>query len=155
MYDKIRLHIWCEDVKFSFVKPGTFLEFDDILVDFVTKSKQMVLQSKIRDVSADGKSLQLPMQGSVKLYYGQSISIACLLRTMQYVNGPNESQDSIKDVNMMLQLKNKQNVVLKKLWALPNMRHIFSISCQLRSALLVLSLKVHLESKSERVTQFK
>ena len=30
VYDKIRLLTWCEDIKFTLITPGTYLEFDDI-----------------------------------------------------------------------------------------------------------------------------
>ena len=36
-HDKIRLNTWNEDVKFELVTPGTYLEFDDVQVKFVTK----------------------------------------------------------------------------------------------------------------------
>lgn len=81
VYDKIRLHTWCENIKFTLVTPGTFLEFNDMQVEFVTKSKQLALQSKLRDVNVGGKQLVLPACEPIRLLHGESISISCLLRT--------------------------------------------------------------------------
>ena len=36
-FDRIRLNTWCEDIKFSLITPGTYLEFDELQVKFVTK----------------------------------------------------------------------------------------------------------------------
>ena len=57
---------------------------------------------------------------------------------------------------MMLVLRKSEahEVVLKKIWALPELRYPFSIVCQLRSPFLVLAFKVNPDSKNERVSQF-
>ena len=36
-FDRIRLNTWSEDIKFSLITPGTYLEFDELQVKFVTK----------------------------------------------------------------------------------------------------------------------
>ena len=38
-YEKIRLNTWCENIKFQIVTPNRYLDFDDLRLKFVTKSK--------------------------------------------------------------------------------------------------------------------
>lgn len=89
------------------VTEGTYLRFDDLRVEFVTKSKQLALQSKLRDIKVQGRHIQLPLERPIKLDSGQSLSLSVLLRAksntaetgMMYPEGKVES---VKDVNMML-----------------------------------------------------
>ena len=53
-YDRIRLNIWCDEIKFSIVNPNVFMEFDEIVIKFSTKSKHVALGSKFKNVRVDG-----------------------------------------------------------------------------------------------------
>ena len=57
VFDKFRLNTWHEDIKFTVVTEGTYLRFDDLRVEFVTKSKQLALQSKIRGIKVKGRHI--------------------------------------------------------------------------------------------------
>ncbi len=56
---------------------------------------------------------------------------------------------------MVIYLMNKGEQVLKKLWQLPELRHLFTVDCELRGPFLILNLQVNKESKHERVAVFK
>ena len=45
--------------------------------------------------------------------------------------------------------------MLKKYWTLPELRHIFYVSCELKRQSLIVTLSVNTDNKSERVTEFK
>ena len=45
--------------------------------------------------------------------------------------------------------------MLKKYWTLPELRHVFFVSCELKRQNVVLTLSVNTDNKSERVTEFK
>lgn len=55
---------------------------------------------------------------------------------------------------LLLKRSQPQEVTLKKIWALPELRHFFSITCQLKGPFIVLTLKVNSDSKNERAIQF-
>ena len=58
-YDKIRLNTWCEDIKFTVITPLTYIDFDELLIKFVTKSKHMALGSKLKNIKLDGLHIKL------------------------------------------------------------------------------------------------
>ena len=51
-------------------------------------------------------------------------------------------------------LKNKEQV-FKKYWALPELRHYFTIFCELKGPFLILTFQVNTDVKHERVAYFK
>ena len=89
------------------VTEGTYLRFDDLRVEFVTKSKQLALQSKLRDIKVQGKQIQLPLVKPIELNAGQSLSLSVLLRAKSntadtVIMDLHGKAESVKDVNMML-----------------------------------------------------
>ena len=56
---------------------------------------------------------------------------------------------------MVVKLFKAKNKVLKKFWTLPEMRHLFSATCELKGPFIILTLRVSPDSKHEKVSKFK
>lgn len=81
-YDKVRLNIWCEEIRFSIMTPNTFLDFDDLKISFTSRAnKNINMDSKIKSVRLDEVSLSLPIsKGMIRLTQGQSLNVTCIMR---------------------------------------------------------------------------
>ena len=155
LYETIRLNTWCEEVQFSIVTPGTYLEFDNMQVKFTTKSRSQQLGCKISDVKVDGSLISIPTEGGPqKLTNNQKLSITCLVR--QQATTADKQFESMKDVNMVLYLftEGQDIYTFKKYWALPEMRPLYAINCELKGPFIVLNLQINPDSKSEKVINF-
>lgn len=67
-YDKVRLNIWCEEIKFSIVTPNTYLDFDDFKISFTSRAnKHANMDCKIREVRLGDAVLSQPLNSLTRL----------------------------------------------------------------------------------------
>lgn len=164
-YDKIRLNTWCEEIKFTVITPNTFIEFDDLVIKFVTKSKHIALGSKLKDIKLDaGPAIKLPAPDNqaVRMTFNQSLTLTVLIRaqtqmppTGKYFDDGLRIPEPVRDTNMVVTLLRAKEPVFKKYWALPELRHLFTIHSEMKGPFLILTFCVNPDSKHERVACFK
>ena len=56
---------------------------------------------------------------------------------------------------MVVYLLKAREQVFKKYWALPELRHLFSVQCELKGPFLILTMTISHDAKHERVSAFK
>ena len=80
-YDRIRLNTWCEDIKFTVITPNKFIEFDEMVVKFSTKTKHIALGSKLKNIRVNGGNyIKLSHENPVRLTHNETLTASVLLR---------------------------------------------------------------------------